>query len=92
MLCTRLNSPLDSAGQLCLEKALAFIQHALSARLDAASWDKQLASASPSEQASLWSETGLGARAFLAAVPAGPARMEKVTFVTELDQRASWCS
>ena len=49
---------------------------------------KQLAGASPAERASLWSETGLGARAFLAAVPSGPTRMEKATFVAELRVRA----
>ena len=94
-----LNSQLDGGGQLCLEKALAFNQHALSARLDAACWDKQIAGASPAERASLWSETGLGARAFLAAVPSGPTRMEKATFVAELRVRLgvpdaptdAWC-
>ena len=34
-----------------------------------------------------WSETGPGARAFLVAVPSGPTRMEKVTFVAELRVR-----
>ena len=94
-----LNSQLDGGSQLCLEKALAFNQHALSARLDAACWDKQIAGASPAERASLWSETGLGARAFLAAVPSGPTRMEKATFVAELRVRLgvpdaptdAWC-
>ena len=94
-----LNSQLDGGSQLCLEKALAFNQHALSARLDTACWEKQLAGASPAERASLWSETGLGARAFLAAVPSGPTRMEKATFVAELRVRLgvpdaptdAWC-
>jgi hypothetical protein len=78
-----LNSQLDGGSQLCLEKAFVCNQHTLSARLDVACWEKQLAGASPLSGPPFWSETGPGARAFLVAVPSGPTRMEKVTFVAE---------
>ncbi|CAE7570527.1 unnamed protein product [Symbiodinium microadriaticum] len=39
------------------------------------------------DKAALWSEAGLGARAFLNAVPSGPTRMEPAVFAAELRTR-----
>ena len=94
-----LNSSLPSHAQLTLDKALSLSQQGVSGLLDLASWEKQLSVASLAERASLHSETGLGARAFLAAVPSGKTRMEKPVFVAELRVRLgvadspddTWC-
>ena len=62
-----------------------FNPHAPSARLDAACWGKHLAGASPAERASLWSETSLGVRAFLArALPASKRQPLWLSFVSGL--------
>ena len=76
-----LNSQLAGGSQLCLEKALACNQHALSV------WMLLVGKSSLPGGPPFWSETGPGARAFLVAVPSGPTRMEKVTFVAELRVR-----
>ena len=46
-----------------------------------------MSQASLGTQAALWSEAGLGARAFLNAVPSGPTRMEPAVFAAELRTR-----
>ena len=62
-------------------------QHALSMELDDAAWHEQLQQASILGKATLRSEACVGARAFLAAGPVGPNRMESATFVAELRVR-----
>ncbi|CAE7459995.1 unnamed protein product [Symbiodinium natans] len=58
----------------------AVLSSYLSQQLDAAGWDAQLRQASAVAKASLQSEAGLGARAFLNAVPCGGTRMEPAGF------------
>ncbi|CAE7213826.1 ANK1 [Symbiodinium sp. CCMP2592] len=89
------NAQLPPAQRLTVAAALAL---KLSQLLDQAAWDT-LAPATPSERAVLRSEAGLGARAFLAALPSGRTRMEKASFVAELRFRLglpdaaedTWC-
>ncbi|CAE7610039.1 unnamed protein product [Symbiodinium natans] len=69
------NLPADA--QMSLDAALAARQRDLSERLDRADWQAHLAKASLVERAVLRSEAGLGARAFLAAIPSGRTRMER---------------
>ncbi|CAE7877562.1 unnamed protein product, partial [Symbiodinium necroappetens] len=52
-----------------------------------ASWQRHLATSSLTARAVLRSEAEPGARAFLAAVPSGPTRMESAAFIVELRQR-----
>lgn len=80
-----LNAHLDSP--LPLAEALSLCQRALTDRLDQASWVQQLHGAAITMQAILRSEAEPGARAFLAAPPAGRTRMEAAVFVVELRQR-----
>ena len=93
------NAQLPQAQRLTVAAAVALKQRQLSQLLDQAAWDTQLARATPSERAVLRSEAGLGARAFLAALPSGRTRMETASFVAELRFRLglpdaaedTWC-
>ena len=66
------------------EAALSSKQRDISQFLDSAYWVAQLGRSSPVAQAVLHSEAGLGARAFLNAMPSGRTRMEPAAFITEL--------
>ena len=81
------NSHLAPEEHLALDAALSAKQQALSMKLDDAGWHEQLQQASILGKATLQSEACVGARAFLAAVPVGPNRMEPATFVAELRVR-----
>ena len=84
---------------LTVERALQMKQKALTLLLDAHSWDQHLSSSCPTARAILLSEAEPGARAFLAATPAGRRRMDGPLFITELRQRLgmpdcdkdAWC-
>ena len=82
-----LNARLPGNRGLALEKALSSRQHALSEAIDGAAWDAELLAASQTERATLFSEAGAAARAFLAAPPAGKTRMEPAIFLAELRAR-----
>ena len=68
-------------------------------RVDSAGWDSVLLAANPTARATLFSEAGAGARAFLSALPAGRTRMEPAIFIAELRVRLrvpeaaadAWC-
>ena len=78
------NANLPQATQLALPAALNLRQSQLTQKVDSASWEAQL---STSSRALLRSEADPGGRAFLAAQPLGPNRMERAIFVTELRYR-----
>ena len=94
-----LNAQLPAAQRLTAAAALSLKQRQLSQLLDAAAWETQLAQASLTDKALLRSEAGLGARAFLVALPSGRTHMEKASFVAELRFRLrlpdatedTWC-
>ena len=94
-----LNRQLPANQALTTQAALACKQRDLSERLDTAGWEQQLAQAGAAEAAVLRSEAGVGARAFLAAVPSGKTTMEPAVFVQELRFRLgmpdasedTWC-
>ncbi|CAE6916367.1 unnamed protein product [Symbiodinium natans] len=67
--------------------ALAKRQGELCDLLDDASWRRQLSCSTPVAKAFLLSETQVGARAFLAAVPRERGRMDPAAFVAELRLR-----
>ena len=71
-----LNTQLRQAQRLAVAAAVDLKQRQLSQLLDQAVWDTQLAQATASERAVLHPEAGLGARAFLAALPSGCTRVE----------------
>ncbi|CAE7580069.1 unnamed protein product [Symbiodinium natans] len=77
----------QGAAAITADTALALRQKALTASLDTANWERQLASATLTERALLRSEAEPGARAFLAAVPGSGRCMEPAAFVAELRQR-----
>ncbi|CAE7260807.1 unnamed protein product [Symbiodinium natans] len=89
----------NRAAPLAAHLALGMKQKSLTAATDEASWVRQLASCSLTSRALLRSEAEPGARAFLAATPSGPKRIETALFVTELRQRLgvpdaaadAWC-
>ena len=82
-----LNAQLPGNRAMTLEAVLASKQRDLSQHIDSATWDSILLTASPVARATLFSEAGAGARAFLAALPAGKTRMEAAIFNTELGVR-----
>jgi hypothetical protein len=67
--------------------ALASRQRTLVAQADMQAWKLQLEASCPTRKAMLLSEAEPGGRAFLAAVPAGPKRMEPAVFTAELRHR-----
>ena len=81
MLNERGAAPLTAATPLTLK------QKELTTCTDKVAWERRLANSSITAQAILRSEAEPGARAFLAAVPAGRKRMEPAMFVAELRQR-----
>ena len=89
----------QGTAPLSASTALSLRQKDLTKGMDAAAWQRRLAGATIVAQATLRSEAEPGARAFLAAVPAGRKRMEPAAFVAELRQRLgvpeaaedSWC-
>ena len=91
-----LNAP---AGQALSGVAAARAQRQLSQKIEAVAWATQLAQRSTAEKASMLSEAGLGARAFLQPLPRGCTRFEPAAFVAELRVRLhvpeagedSWC-
>ena len=94
-----LNAKLPGNRAVTLEAALASTQRELSLRVDSAGWDSMLLTANPPARATLFSEAGAGARAFLSALPAGRTRMEPAIFIAELRVRLrvpeaaadAWC-
>ena len=94
-----LNAKLPGNRAVTLEAALASTQRELSLRVDSAGWDSMLLTANPTARATLFSEAGAGARAFLSALPAGRTRMEPAIFIAELRVRLrvpeaaadAWC-
>lgn len=72
---------------LAADVVLASKQKMLTTAADEASWQRHLATSSLTARAVLRSEAEPGARAFLAAVPSGPTRMESAAFIVELRQR-----
>ena len=70
-----------------MSAALSSRQKQLTAKADAAAWNRQLAGALPWARAVLISEAEAGARAFLAAVPHLLRRMDPAVFVAELRHR-----
>ena len=93
------NAQVDAARAIAIDAALASKQQALSHALDAASWNEQLAHASPTDRATLLSEASVGGRAFLSAIPSGRTQMEPAVFVAEVRARLrvaeadndAWC-
>eukprot|EP00439_Symbiodinium_sp_Y106_P036411 s6269_g4.t1 len=69
------------------ESAVKQTARALGSAIDGAAWDAELLAASQTERATLFSEAGAAARAFLAAPPAGKTRMEPAIFLAELRAR-----
>ena len=67
--------------------ALSMKQKALTHRVDEESWRAHLTASSATSRALLRSEAEPGARAFLAARPGGPTRMDTALFVAELRHR-----
>ena len=94
-----LNKQLPANRALMVHAALASKQRDLSELIDTAGWERQLAQAPAAEAAAFRSEAGLGARAFLAAIPSGKTSMEPAVFVQELRFRLgmpdasedTWC-
>ena len=81
------NADIAASDQLPMDKALGLPQRELSQRIDTANWAHQLQTATLEQRALLHSESGVGARAFLLAVPSGKTRMEGALFVAELRAR-----
>ncbi|CAE7837342.1 unnamed protein product [Symbiodinium sp. KB8] len=94
-----LNARLPGNRAMAREAALGSKQRELSMRVDSAGWDSVLLAANPTARATLFSEAGAGARAFLSALPAGRTRMEPAIFIAELRVRLrvpeaaadAWC-
>ena len=94
-----LNARLPGNRAMAREAALDSKQRELSMRVDSAGWDSVLLAANPTARATLFSEAGAGARAFLSALPAGRTRMEPAIFIAELRVRLrvpeaaadAWC-
>ena len=82
-----LNAQLPGHRALTLEAVTGSSQRDLSQHIDSAEWDAILLAADTATRAALFSEAGAGARAFLAALPAGKTRMEPAIFTTELGVR-----
>ena len=76
-----------AGGAVSMEMALASRQRTLVAQADMQAWKLQLEASCPTRKAMLLSEAEPGGRAFLAAVPAGPKRMEPAVFTAELRHR-----
>ena len=95
----QLNAALPPDKAITTEAALGSKQSTLSEKLDGARWAHQLHHASIIEQAVLRSESSVGARAFLSALPHGHGRMEPAAFISELRVRLgvpdsdadAWC-
>ncbi|CAE7708632.1 ANK1, partial [Symbiodinium pilosum] len=79
-----LNNQLPANRALMVHAALANKGRHLSELIDTAGWEYQLAQAPAAEKAALRSGAGLGARAFLAAIPSGKTSMEPAIFIQEL--------
>ena len=73
-----------AGGAVSMEMALASRQRTLVAQADMQAWKLQLEASCPTRKVLLLSEAEPGGRAFLAAVPAGPKRMEPAVFTAEL--------
>ena len=94
-----LNAALQPHQQLTAATAVSKRQKELTALVDTAGWQAQLATSTPTARALLLSEAEVGARAFLAALPRGTCRLEPALFVSELRQRLglpdaaedTWC-
>ena len=71
-----LNAQLPADQARTAAAAAACTQRQLSQKIEAAAWATQLAQGSTAEKASMLSEAGLGARAFLQALPTGRTRFE----------------
>ena len=94
-----LNEQLAGGAPLTAGAALGHKQKTLTDLLDSASWHRQLDGASAVGKALLMSAHHPGARAFLAAAPHGPCRMEPAVFLAEVRLRLgvaeassdTWC-
>jgi len=75
------------ATAFTLDSALTQSQRALAAQVDLCGWKQELEAASLTRKAVLLSEAEPGGRTFLAAVPAGPKRMEPAVILAELRHR-----
>ena len=85
-----LNKQLPANRALTVHAALASKQRDLSERIDTAGWEHQLAQAPAAEAVALRSEAGLGARAFLAAIPSGKTSMEPRLGMPDASED-TWC-
>ena len=82
-----LNAQMAEDERVPMSAALGSRQKQLTAKADAAAWNRQLAGALPWARAVLISEAEAGARAFLAAVPHLLRRIDPAVFVAELRHR-----
>ena len=94
-----LNAALQPHQQLTAPTAVFKRQKELTALVDTAGWQAQLATSMPTARALLLSAAEVGARALLAALPRNTCRLEPALFVSDLRQRLglpdaaedTWC-